>query len=175
MPVRLLVPDRVTIATWPPLLRPYSAVWLPVRTLNSASASGFVRSGEKLPPPALVSLLSMPSSVKFHDAVARAVHVHAAAGVRARDDAGLGEDEVERIAAAAAEDRQAFDRALIERGAEIARGFGLDDLGADALTSTVSSMPPGSSIAFMVVGFTDATALPVEANRLNPCSSTATV
>ena len=67
MPRYWFVPDRVIIATWPPLFRPNSAVVLPVSILNSASASGFVRSGEKFPPPALVSLVSMPSSVKFHD------------------------------------------------------------------------------------------------------------
>ena len=36
------------MATWPPLLRPYSAVWLPVSTLNSETESGLVRSGERL-------------------------------------------------------------------------------------------------------------------------------
>jgi hypothetical protein len=61
------VPDREIMATWPPLFRPYSAVVLPVSTLNSASESGFVRSGAKLDPPALVSLTSIPSSVKFQE------------------------------------------------------------------------------------------------------------
>ena len=55
------------MATWPPLLRPNSAVALPVSTLNSARASGFVRSGEKFEPPALDSFVSMPSRVKFQD------------------------------------------------------------------------------------------------------------
>jgi hypothetical protein len=60
---RLGMPSR----SRPPLLRPYSAVVFPVSTLNSASASGLVRSGEKFEPPALVSFVSIPSSVKFHD------------------------------------------------------------------------------------------------------------
>jgi hypothetical protein len=64
--------------------------------------------------------------------VARAVHVDAAAGVGARDDARLREDEVQRVASASAEDGQALDRALIEGGAQVPRRVRLDDVGRRA-------------------------------------------
>ena len=52
-------------ATSAPLLRPNSAVALPVMICSSESMSGLKRVGEKFDPLALVSLESMPSSVMF--------------------------------------------------------------------------------------------------------------
>ena len=51
--------------TCAPLLRPSSAVELVVTIWNSCKLSGFGLSGVKFEPPALDSLMSMPSSVKL--------------------------------------------------------------------------------------------------------------
>ena len=130
MPWNRLVPDRETIATWPPLLRPNSAVVLPVSTLNSASESGFVRSGAKFEPPALVSLTSMPSSVKFQER-SRAPFTWTPPPVLAPDTTpGCVVTSESGLRPARADDGQGLHGLLIDDAAEVPRGAQLHGLGA---------------------------------------------
>ena len=123
-------PSREIIATWPPLLRPNSAVVLPVSTLNSAERVriGAQRREVRSARARLVDVDAVEREVPRP--IAGAVHVDAATGVGARHDARLRRHERQRIAAARADDRQRLDGPLIDDAPEVARGAQLHGLGA---------------------------------------------
>ena len=79
-------------------------------------------------------------------AVARAVDVYAAAGGRAGDDAGLGDDEIERIASARADDGQILDGGAGDEVAVVAGGAGLHGFGGGLHFHGVDAWVPTSSL-----------------------------
>ena len=59
----MLVPERVINSTWPPALRPYSALPLAVTTRNSSTESVLLAVSERPNRGTVASLTSMPSRV----------------------------------------------------------------------------------------------------------------
>ena len=162
------------MATWPPLLRPYSAVVLPVSTLNSASESGFVRSGAKLEPPALVSLTSIPSSVKFQER-SRAPFTWTPPPVLAPDTTPgcvvTSESGLRPRVPTMGSVSTAFWSMTLPRFPDVLSCTS----SPPATTCTLSASVPVSSVALRVVGSPMRTMFPVDTKVLNPWISTFTV